>query len=268
MLTLLALGSLLCIVAFALIWALCVRIRNYSFLDVAFSYGVALLAPLYAWDAPAPLTRKVAFVSLGVAWSLRLGTYILVRVLGHHPREDVRYEALRDRWKGPWMFLVFFEMQALLVVLFSLPFLLAVFNPSPELHPLEIAGLALAAIALLGEATADWQMQSFKNNPKNKGAVCQAGLWNYSRHPNYFFEALLWCGFALAALPSPWGWVCLLCPLLMLYFLLRVTGIPLTEEYALKSKGDAYREYQRTTSALVPWFKKPPANPQSNPTLS
>jgi steroid 5-alpha reductase family enzyme len=98
--------------------------------------------------------------------------------------------------------------------------------------------------------------------------VCQAGLWNYSRHPNYFFEALLWCGFALAALSSPWGWVCLLCPLLMLYFLLRVTGIPLTEEYALKSKGDAYREYQRTTSALVPWFKKPPASRQSNPSLS
>ncbi len=268
MLPLLGLGSLLCIVAFALCWALCVRIKNYSFLDVAFSYGVAVLAPLYAWNAPGALPRKAAFVALGVVWSVRLGTYILLRVLRHHPQEDVRYEALRDRWKGPWMFLLFFEMQAVLVVLFSLPFLLAAFNPAPEFHPLELAGLAVAAIALLGESTADRQMQAFKNDPRNKGGVCQAGLWNYSRHPNYFFEALLWCGFALAALASPWGWICLVCPLLMLYFLLRVTGIPLTEEYALKSKGDAYREYQRTTSAFVPWFKKPPASPQSNPSLS
>lgn len=258
MLPLLGLGSLLCIVTFALVWGLCVRIKNYSFLDVAFSYGVAVLAPLYAWNAPAPLHRKAAFVSLGVAWSLRLGTYILLRILRHHPTEDVRYEALRDRWKGPWMFLLFFEMQALLVVIFALPFLISAFHTAPEFHPLEIAGLSLATLSLLGEAVADWQMQAFKRNPQNKGAVCQTGLWNYSRHPNYFFEALLWCGFATAALPSPSGWVCVLCPALMLYFLLRVTGIPLTEQYALKSKGDAYREYQRTTSALIPWFKKAP----------
>jgi steroid 5-alpha reductase family enzyme len=258
MLPLLGIVSLVCVVAFALTWALCVRVNNYSFLDAAFSYGLAVLAPFYAWNAPGYLPRKAAFVALGVAWSLRLGTYILLRILRHHPSEDVRYEALRERWKGPWMFLLFFEMQAVLVVLFSLPFLVAAFNPAPAFHPLELAGLGLAVVALLGETTADWQMQAFKKNPLNRNAVCQAGLWNYSRHPNYFFEALLWCALALAALPSPWGWICLLCPALMLYFLLRVTGIPLTEEYAVKSKGEAYRQYQRTTSALVPWFKKPP----------
>jgi steroid 5-alpha reductase family enzyme len=260
MLPLLGTASLLCIVAFALTWALCVRIKNYSFLDAAFSYGLALLAPLYAWNAPGNPLRKTVFVSLGVAWSLRLGTYILLRILRHHPAEDVRYEALRKRWNGPWMFLLFFEMQAVLVVVFSLPFLVGVFNPAPAFHPLELAGLVLAAVALVGEAAADWQMQAFKKNPLNRNAVCQAGLWNYSRHPNYFFEALLWCAMALAALPSPGGWVCLICPVLMLYFLLRVTGIPLTEEYAVKSKGEAYRLYQRTTSALVPWFKKPPSH--------
>lgn len=259
MLPLLGTASLICVLAFALTWVLCVRIKNYGFLDAAFSYGVAVLAPFYAWNAPGYAPRKIAFVTLGMAWSLRLGTYILLRILRHHPQEDIRYEALRQRWRGPGMFLLFFEMQAVLVVLFSLPFLVAVFNPSTGFYPLELAGLALAAIALLGEATADWQMQKFKKNPLNRNAVCQAGLWNYSRHPNYFFEALLWCALALAALPSPWGWVCVLCPALMLYFLLRVTGIPLTEEYAIKSKGEAYRAYQRTTSALIPWFKKTPS---------
>ena len=150
---------------------------------------------------------------------------------------------------------MFFELQALLVVVFSTPFLFAAFNSTPALSNVEIVGLALAAIGVLGEATADLQMQAFKRDPASRGRVCDVGLWGYSRHPNYFFESVVWWGFFIAALGSPYGWITVVCPLLMLYFLLRVTGIPLTEEYAVRSKGDAYREYQRTTSAFVPWFR-------------
>ena len=121
---------------------------------------------------------------------------------------------------------------------------------------MEITGLALAILSLGGEALADWQLKQFKADPANRGKVCQAGLWRYSRHPNYFFESLIWWAFFLVALGSLHGWVTILCPLLMLYFLWKVTGIPLTEEHAVRSKGDAYREYQRTTSAFVPWFRK------------
>lgn len=256
MLSILGLGSLISVVGFALVWAICVRIKNYGFLDVAFSYGVAVLAPMYAWLGPGLGLRKGLFTAMGVAWSLRLGTYILRRVLSHHPKEDVRYEKLRERWNGPGMFLLFFEMQAVLVIIFSLPFLLAAFNPQPTLHPVEICGLLIALCALGGEALADRQMKQFKAEPANRGQVCEAGLWRYSRHPNYFFESLIWWGLFLAALGSPLGWITLICPVLMLYFLFQVTGIPLTEEYALKSKGDAYRRYQRTTSAFVPWFRK------------
>ena len=241
---------------FAVTWAISVRIRNYGLLDVAFSYGVAVLAPMYAWFAPGAAPRKWLVAAIGAAWSLRLGTYILVRVLKHHPAEDARYQTLRQRWPGPLRFLAFFELQAVLVVVFSLPFLFVSFNTVPEFSALEIAGLVLAAIALVGETTADLQMQAFKQDPANAGTVCQAGLWRYSRHPNYFFESLIWWGFFLVALGSPFGWLTIACPLLMLYFLFKVTGIPLTEEYALKSKGAAYREYQRTTSVFVPWFRR------------
>jgi steroid 5-alpha reductase family enzyme len=154
------------------------------------------------------------------------------------------------------MFLFFFELQALLVAVFALPFLFISFDTSASVHPVAVAGAVLATIALCGEAVADMQMQSFKADPGNRGSVCQKGLWRYSRHPNYFFESLIWWAFFLAALPSPHGWVTILCPLLMLYFLFQVTGIPLTEEYSLRSKGDLYRAYQRTTSAFVPWFRK------------
>jgi len=249
-------GLAITIAAFAGVWVISVKIRNYGLLDAAWSYGVAVLAPIYASVGPGEPLRKWLLTAIGVAWSVRLGTYILLRVLRHHPAEDPRYETLRRRWPGAGMFLVFFELQAVLVALFSLPFLLAAFNQSPHLQPVEIGGLILAAIALVGESAADLQMSAFKTDPACKGQVCRRGLWRYSRHPNYFFESLIWWAFFLFALGSPWGWITIVCPLLMLYFLLKVTGIALTEEYSLKSKGDAYREYQRTTSAFIPWFPK------------
>ena len=255
MLTQLLIGLAIAVAYFTATWAFSVRVKNYGFLDVAWSYGVAILAPFYALNGPAVAARKWPIVVVGILWSLRLGTYILLRVLKHHPVEDTRYETLRKRWPGIGMFYLFFQMQAVLVAIFSLPFLLIAWNPAPALTSLEISGLALAVIALAGEALADRQLAQFKANPANRGGVCQVGLWRYSRHPNYFFESLIWWAFFITALGSPFGWTAIVCPLLMLYFLWKVTGIPLTEEYAVKSKGDAYREYQRTVSAFVPWFR-------------
>lgn len=242
---------------FFLTWLISVRVKNYGLLDAAWSYGVAILAPFYAFSGPGDATRKWTMTALGVAWSLRLGTYILRRVISHHPAEDARYQTLRARWPGSGMFLLFFQLQAVLVVIFSLPFLLMAFNPEPGLKTLEIIGLAIALISLGGESLADAQMKAFKAHPGHKGKVCEDGLWRYSRHPNYFFEFMIWVGFFVAAVSSPWGWIAVVCPLLMLHFLINVTGIKLSEEYSVKSKGEAYREYQRTTSALVPWFRKP-----------
>jgi len=241
---------------FFVTWLISVRIQNYGLLDAAWSYGVAILAPLYAFAGPGYGPRKWLVTAVGVAWSLRLGTYILRRVISHHPVEDARYQTLRARWPGAGMFLAFFQLQALMVVIFSLPFLFMAWNPTPGLTGLEVAGLAVCLLSLAGESLADAQMKRFKADPANLGKVCQTGLWHYSRHPNYFFEFLIWVGFFISALSSPWGWITLVCPALMLHFLLNVTGIKLSEEYSLKSRGAAYREYQRTTSAFVPWFKK------------
>ena len=245
------------VTCFALVWAISVKINNYGLLDAAWSYGVAVIAPIYALRGPGGASHKWLATIIGATWSLRLGTYILVRVLKHHPTEDVRYEALRARWQGPWKFLAFFELQAVLVVILSLPFLFTAFNPNP-LIPIEYVGLAISFLSICGESLADVQLMRFKRDPANRGKVCQSGLWRYSRHPNYFFEALTWAGFALFAQGSPHGWIALSSPLLMLYILLRVTGIPLTEQYAVKNKGEAYREYQRTTNAFIPWFRKLP----------
>ena len=256
MMELLAMGLGVAIVVFALVWALCVRIHNYGLLDVIWSLSMAILAPMYAAFGLGDTTRRIAFTVIGALWSLRLGLYILIRVVRHHPDEDKRYRTLREKWPTPGKFLLFFELQALIAVLFSLPFLLAASNTRPGLRTVEIIGLAIAFCATLGEWTADLQAQRFKHDPANKNSVLNIGLWRYSRHPNYFFESLVWWGFFIAALGSPYGWITVVCPLLMLYILLQVTGIPLTEKHSLESRGDAYREYQRTTSRFVPWFRK------------
>jgi steroid 5-alpha reductase family enzyme len=257
MIVLLAAAVASMLLLFAAVWAICIRIRNYAYLDVVWSLSIAILASQYAiWGEGNP-HRRFAFGAVGAAWSLRLGLYILMRVTRAHPTEDARYQTLRQKWPGPWRFLLFFELQAVIAVLFSLPFLLASFNNATHLGIVEILGLGLAACSTLGEWCADWQAQRFKRHPENKSSVVNVGFWRYSRHPNYFFESLVWWGFFIAALGSPWGWITVACPLLMLYLLLNVTGIPLTEKHSIERRGEAYRQYQRTTSRFVPWPPTP-----------
>jgi steroid 5-alpha reductase family enzyme len=99
-------------------------------------------------------------------------------------------------------------------------------------------------------------LHRFKANPANRGRTCQAGLWRYSRHPNYFFEWVVWVGFFVFALGSPWGWTAVASPIVMLYILLFVTGVPAAEAASLRSRGDEFRAYQHTTSTFVPWLRK------------
>jgi steroid 5-alpha reductase family enzyme len=143
-----------------------------------------------------------------------------------------------------------------LVWLLMLPVRLITDRPETTFSLLEGIGLAVWAIALIGEGIADAQLARFKRTNKDAKAICQNGLWHFSRHPNYFFQSLLWWGLFWMALPAPWGWTAIVAPLAMLHFLLNVTGIPLTEKLSVEKRGEVYREYQRTTSAFVPWFRK------------
>jgi len=255
---LLLIGLAFAIVMMAIVWAVSCRIKNAGIVDIAWSLGFAPLAVFYAACGPGWQTRRCVMAGMAVLWSLRLGLHLLVRVKRLHPEEDTRYRQLRAEWganantKMFW----FFQMQALLLVVLSLPFLFACLNPAPDLTVFEWAGMAVWVLALAGEGASDHQLKVFKEDPANKGRVCQAGLWRYSRHPNYFFEWLIWVAFFLFALGSRWGWVTIYCPSLMLFFLLKVTGIPMTEALSVKARGDEYRAYQRTTSAFVPWFRK------------
>ena len=244
------------ILAFAAMWAVCVRVKNYGFLDVTWTLSIGALALLDGVLGSGNVTRRVLFTGLGLAWSLRLGLFILARVVRHHPVEDKRYKTLRRQWKSPLGFLAFFELQAFIAVVFAVPFLVAAFANGAPLAALEVAGLVTAAVGIVGEAVADHQSQAFKHRADPSHKILDVGLWRYSRHPNYFFEIVAWVGFAIAAAPLPLGWLAIACPVLISYFLLRVTGVPLTEKHSLESHGDLYRDYQRRTSMLIPWPRK------------
>lgn len=242
--------------AMAGLWAIHLKTGNAGLVDVGWSFGVPWCTALFAVFGAGWPIRRITIAVMVAVWGVRLGLHI-IRRLGREG-EDPRYAQLRREWSGniELKFLGFFELQALLALIFGLPGALVSQNSTHGLSWVEYAGLLLWLAAVVGESTADHQLRDFKRAQTTPGRVCNVGLWKYSRHPNYFFEFLLWVALAIFALDSPFGWLAVICPLLMLFFLFKVTGIPATEAQSLRSKGDAYRDYQRTTSAFVPWFPK------------
>ena len=254
---LLGLGVLLVIVTMSVIFVIGRRAGNYSYVDIGWSGNFALLALLYCTLAEGVSARQWLIGLMVGLWSVRLAWHLGRRVIGHP--EEGRYVELRRKWglRGEAAFhrrmYRFYLIQAALNVILAWPLLMAVANPTAQLSPLEWAGAALWAVALIGETIADRQLDRFKADPSHQGQVCDQGLWAWSRHPNYFFEWLIWVAYALFALPvENIGWTGLFMPALMLYFLMKVTGIPATEAQALRSKGKAYADYQARTSVFIP----------------
>ncbi len=236
-----------------LAWLLYLRTDRADWIDVAWAASLGALAVLFAYHGTGDSSRRILVGLAGGAWGLRLATHLAIRV-GGDAHEDGRYLQLRKEWGGNLRlkFLGFFLFQGVLNLVLSLPFLFSATSPSLGIPWWTWAGTGLAFLAVLGEGLADAQLRAFKADPGNRGQVCRRGLWAWSRHPNYFFEWLVWMGFALAALGTAWSLLAFLAPLLLLHFLTRVTGIPATEAQSLRSKGEAYRAYQREVSPFIP----------------
>lgn len=238
------------------LWYIQTRTRNAGIVDIGWTVSVAAAAWVHMLLGPGRVLRSTALTFLVTVWAVRLAWLVAVRMLRER-REDPRYAEFRKGYKNENAgFLCIFLFQASTALPLSLPFALAAMNPEPGFSFYEIAGIALWAAGFFGEVLADAQLAECRKHPAYKTQPCTRGLWRYSRHPNYFFEWVMWIGYFVYALGSPWGFLSLAAPLLMLHFLLNISGIPPAEAYALKTKGDAYRQYQKTTSAFVPWFPK------------
>jgi steroid 5-alpha reductase family enzyme len=196
--------------------------------------------------------REAVVAGLIVAWSVRLGWHIGQRSRG--AANDPRYEFLRHEWGErfqPRLFW-FLQIQALCAWVLAMSVGLAARNAAP-LGVWDVLAVAVAAIAIIGEAVADAQLQRYRADPANRGGICDAGLWRWSRHPNYFFEWLGWVAYPVFAIGGDAaGWLALAGPVLMYWLLVHASGIPPLEAHMLRSRGDAFRDYQARTSAFFP----------------
>jgi steroid 5-alpha reductase family enzyme len=227
------------------------RTRDASAVDAGWGFGLVCAGSLYAALGDGDLSHRVLIAALS-GFEFGRVALVVIRRFGHG--EDSRYAELRARWRS-WnqeqtRFFVFYQAQALLVPLLGIPFVAAVENRHDGLEPFEYAGLAVWIAGAAFELVADAQLRRFK--AEHRGQTMRSGLWRYSRHPNYFGQFLTWIAFALIALAAPYGWTGFFAPALILVRILFVTGIPPSEEQALKHRGDDYRRYQRETSAFVP----------------
>ncbi|WP_454784671.1 DUF1295 domain-containing protein [Legionella sp. WA2024007413] len=234
-------------------WGLYRILKNPSVVDVSWSLGLMVSGLIYLSLTPFSF-RTLIISSLLIVWALRLALYLwYTRIRKGHV--DKRYIELSANWKiSPSLgFFINFQLQGLLILIISSVFLLISKSGLTHMTLIDVLASCIITLGVIGETIADLQLQQFKK--QHKGEVCNRGLWNYSRHPNYFFDWLSWIGFALFAIQSNIGYLGLLSPLMLYIVFTRITG-PLTEEGSIRSRGQKYIEYQKQTSMFFPWFKK------------
>lgn len=250
------------VLAFVLLWMLSVRLRDVSIVDALWgpAFSIAPLTTIVLDGETAP--RRLLVLSLVVIWGARLGLHLLLR--NHGKPEDYRYAQMRAEHGESfvWRSLVtVFLLQAMLVLVISMP-VAAVFQRSA---PVAVSWLdAFAAMIVTAgiaiEAAADAQLARFRRQPSQLGKVLDTGLWRYSRHPNYFGDAVVWLGFGLFGVASADGvWLIgsVLGPTVMWLFLLRVSGVALLEK-TITSRRPEYARYMERTSAFVLWWPRKP----------
>ncbi len=233
--------------------------RDNSIMDIAYgpSFAIATWATLLLTGAGSPTAYVVA--TLVTIWAGRLALRIGRKNWGRP--EDPRYAAWRTTWmkRGEVYFIVrsYLQvnlLQGIIIVLISLPLIIAIASGALVTLPFLLIGLAVFALGFSIESTADWQLDRFlarKRAGTETAVLMTTGLFHYSRRPNYFGESLIWWGFALIVLGTPVGYLGLIGPLVITYVVTRITG-PMLEAIFLEKYPEEYRAYMDRTSYFVP----------------
>ncbi len=239
--------------ALTVLWLLSLALKDASIVDIFWGLGFVMLAWIYRTILVVHSDRSLLICLLVTVWGGRLALYLANRNLGKG--EDYRYQVWRkESGKNFWWvsYLRVFLLQGLLLWIIGAPLLMA--QTTNEWTFFDYLGLMLWAVGLTFEALGDFQLAQFKKNPENKGKVLDSGLWRYTRHPNYFGDAVLWWGiFCFAA--SAGAWWAIFSPVLMTFLLMKVSGVALLEKTLVETKPQ-YKNYIERTSAFFPMNPK------------
>lgn len=248
-------ATVLMVIAFSITWAVQLRTQNAGIVDAVWPWSLGATGAIYALLGQGDWLSRGVMGVLALLWGLRLGCYLWQR--NHGQPEDGRYARFRESWgdSAAWNMYWFFQFQVLMALLLSVGFWVVAVRETPVSTFAIVLAVVIWLVSVIGEHIADQQLNAFRNNPANKGQVCRQGLWYYSRHPNYFFECLHWLAYVPLAFGGPWWGLSVLPPLIMAWLLTRMSGLPLTEVQAAKSR-PGYADYMATTSALIPWPPK------------
>ncbi len=249
------LSIILILVYMTTVFLFALWLEDNSIVDVA--YGIAFV--LVGWSGLLILgsghARQWLSVILITVWGVRLALHIFLRKRGEG--EDFRYRHWREEWGKTFVwrsFLQIFMLQGSVIFLVALPILLVINAPGGPLGALDLVGVMVWLFGFGFEAVGDWQLLRFKANPENRGRIIQNGLWRYTRHPNYFGEAVLWWGLFFIAINVQHGVWAIISPVLIAFLLLKVSGIPM-----LETKYENHPDfivYKSRTNAFFPWFPK------------
>ncbi len=240
-----------------ILWLVSVRLKNVSIIDMFWGFGFVLSAFFYAYSSDGLTPRIILILLLVTLWGLRLSIYLALRNWGK--AEDFRYQKFRkDYGEKRYWWISFFQtflLQGTLMWLISAPLLGAMTEKQDwNLNFLDYFGLTFWLIGFTFEMVGDFQLAQFKRNPENKDKVLKSGLWRFTRHPNYFGDAMIWIAFALFSMAAD-SYLPVAGSIIMIYFLIKVSGVALLESSLKKTKPE-YHEYIRQTNAFIPWFPK------------
>lgn len=233
-------------------WVISVVVKNASIVDIVWGAGFAITSWVLLITVDGDTGRQTLLAVMVGLWGTRLALYLARRNIGHG--EDWRYVAMRKKAgrKFVWSSLVtVFGLQGVLMWIVSLPVQFGSGDATPGVGPIAVIGIMLWLVGLVFEVIGDWQLARFKRNPDNKGKVLDTGLWSLTRHPNYFGDALLWWGIGIVGAETGSGVIGFVGPVVMTFFLMRVSGVPMLERSMSKRK-EGYAEYVARTSGFFP----------------
>ncbi len=247
-------GGLAILVYVTVVWIISLLKKDAGIMDIFWGLGFLIAGYFYlAADYSSALQPRLLYLLVAL-WGLRLSVHIGVRNLGEP--EDARYANWRAQYGEKWWWISYlrvFILQGVVMWVVSIPLLTGLQDKS-SLTPIDYVGIGLFVTGFLFEAIGDWQLRSFKKNEGSKGKVLNSGLWKYTRHPNYFGEAVLWWGFSLIAVEMSTLWI-LISPAIMTWLLMKVSGVKMLDELLLKTKPH-YAAYIQNTNAFFPGKSK------------